>query len=104
MAKYQLKRLPTHPGEILKEEFLLPLGITQTDLAKALKTSFRTINEILNEKRSVSPDMALRLSRYFGTSPDVWIGLQADYDLYWAMVKSKKTIDGIKPLHGKKAA
>jgi antitoxin HigA-1 len=104
MARYQLKRPPTHPGEILKEEFLLPLGITQTELAKALKTSFRTINEILNEKRSVSPDMALRLSRYFGTSPDVWIGLQADYDLYWAMAKSKKTIDGIKPLQGEKAA
>ncbi len=104
MAKYQLKRPPTHPGEILKEEFLSPLGITQTDLAKELKTSFRTINEILNEKRSVSPDMALRLSRYFGTSPDVWIGLQADYDLYWAMVKSKKTIDEIKPRQGTKAA
>lgn len=104
MSKYQLKRPPTHPGEILKEDFLSPLGITQTDLAKALKTSFRTINEILNEKRNVSPDMALRLSRYFGTSPEVWIGLQADYDLYWAMTKSKKTIDGIKPLHGKKAA
>ncbi len=104
MARYQLKRHPTHPGEILKEEFLSPLGITQTELAKALKTSFRTINEILNEKRSVSPDMALRLSRYFVTSPDVWIGLQADYDLYWVMVKSKKTIDGIKPLPGKRAA
>lgn len=104
MAKFQLKRPPTHPGEILREEFLSPLGITQTDLAKAHKTSFRTINEILNEKRSVSPDMALRLSRYFGTSPDVWIGLQTDYDLYCAMVKSKKTIDGIKPRQGKKAA
>jgi len=104
MTRYRLKRPPTHPGEILKEDFLSPLGITQTELAKALKTSFRTINEILNEKRSVSPDMALRLSRYFGTSPDVWIGLQADYDLYWAMVKSKKTIDEIKPLHEEKAA
>jgi addiction module HigA family antidote len=104
MAKYDLKRTPTHPGEIVKEDFLTPLGITQTELAKALKTSFRTINEILNEKRSISPDMALRLSRYFGTSPDVWIGLQADYDLYWAGLKSKKTIDGIKPLQGKRAA
>ena len=104
MARHQLKRPPTHPGEILKEDFLSPLGITQTELAKALKTSFRTINEILNEKRSISPDMALRLSRYFGTSPDVWIGLQADYDLYWAMMKSKKTINGIKPLQGKQAA
>ncbi len=104
MAKYELKRTPTHPGEMLKEDFLTPLGITQTELAKALKTSFRTINEILNEKRSISPDMALRLSRYFGTSPDVWIGLQADYDLYWARLKSKKTIDEIKPLQGKRAA
>jgi addiction module HigA family antidote len=100
MAKVQLKRPLTHPGEILKEEFLSPLGTTQTELAKALKTSFRTINEILNEKRSVSPDMALPLSRYFRTSPDVWIGLQADYDLYRALTKSKKTIDEIKPLQG----
>jgi antitoxin HigA-1 len=104
MAKYDLKRNPTHPGEILREDFLLPLGLTQTELAKALKTSFRTINEILNEKRSISPDMALRLSRYFGTSPDVWIGLQADYDLYWARMKSQKTIDEIKPLQRKRAA
>jgi addiction module HigA family antidote len=104
MAKYDLKRNPAHPGEILREDFLAPLGLTQTELAKALKTSFRTINEILNEKRSISPDMALRLSRYFGTSPDVWIGLQADYDLYWARMKSQKTIDEIKPLQGKRAA
>lgn len=104
MAKYALKRTPTHPGDILKEDFLAPLGLTQVELAKALKTSFRTINEILNEKRSVSPDMALRLARYFGTSPDIWLGLQADYDLYWAKMKSKKTIDEIKPLQGKRAA
>ncbi len=104
MAKYELKRAPTHPGEILKADFLSPLGITQVELAKALKTSFRTVNEILNEKRSISPDMALRLARYFGTSADVWIGLQTDYDLYWAKMKSKKTIDEIKPLHGRRAA
>jgi addiction module HigA family antidote len=97
MAGFAIKRTPTHPGEILKQDFLAPLGLTQVQLAKALKTSFRTVNEILNEKRSVSPDMALRLARYFGTSPDVWIGLQADYDLYWARMKSKKTIDEIKP-------
>jgi addiction module HigA family antidote len=104
MARYELKRNPTHPGAVLKEDFLAPLGLTQVQLAKALKTSFRTINEILNEKRSISPDMALRLARYFGTSPDVWIGLQADYDLYWAKMKSKKTIEEIRPLRGKRAA
>jgi antitoxin HigA-1 len=104
MARYEIKRSPTHPGEVLKEDFLVPLGLTQVKLAKALKTSFRTINEILNEKRSISPDMALRLARYFGTTPDVWIGLQADYDLYWAGMKSKKTIDEIKPHMKSKAA
>lgn len=104
MARYELKRNPTHPGEVLKQDFLVPLGLTQVQLAKALKTSFRTVNEILNEKRSISPDMALRLARYFGTSPDVWVGLQADYDLYWARMKSKKAIEAIKPLQGKRAA
>jgi addiction module HigA family antidote len=104
MAKFEIKRIPSHPGDILREDFLAPLGLTQVELAKALKTSFRTINELLNEKRSVSPDMALRLARYFGTSPDVWIGLQADYDLYWAKMKSKKTIAEIKPLQRKRAA
>ena len=104
MAKYDLKRNPTHPGEILREDFLSPLALTQTELAKALKTMFRTINEILNEKRSISPDMALRLSRYFGTSPDVWIGLQTEYDLYRAKIKSQKTINEIKPHHSMRAA
>jgi len=104
MAKYELKRPPIHPGVVLKEDFLIPLKLTQVELARALKTSFRTINEILNEKRNISPDMALRLARYFRTSPDVWIGLQADYDLYWALMKSKATIEEIKPLQGKRAA
>lgn len=104
MAEYELKRKPTHPGEILKEDFIAPLKLTQVELAKALKTSFRTINEILNEKRNISPEMALRLARYFGTTPDVWLGLQADYDLYKARLMSKKAIDEIKPLAKKKAA
>jgi antitoxin HigA-1 len=104
MGNFELKRKPTHPGEILKEDFMAPLTLTQTELAKALKTSFRTINEILNEKRSISPEMALRLARYFGTSPNVWLGLQADYDLFKAKLKSKKTIEEIKPLTGRKAA
>ncbi len=104
MGNFEIKRKPTHPGEIIKEDFMIPLKLTQTELAKALKTSFRTINEILNEKRSISPDMALRLARYFGTSPDVWLGLQADYDLFKAKLKSKKMIEEIKPLIKVKAA
>ena len=104
MSKYALKRMPTHPGEILKEEFMVPLGLTQTELAKALKTTFRTVNEIVNGKRSISAEMALKLARCFGTTPDVWLGLQADYDLYRAAKKSKKIIDEIQPIQGKKAA
>ncbi len=104
MAAYELKRKPTHPGEILKEDFMVPLKLTQMELARALKTSFRTINEILNEKRNISPEMALRLARYFGTTPDVWLGLQADYDLYKARLKSEKSINEIKPRAKKKAA
>ena len=104
MSNFELNRKPTHPGEIIKEDFMAPLKLTQTELAKALKTSFRTVNEILNEKRSISPEMALRLARYFGTTPDVWLGLQADYDLFKARLKSEKTIEEIKPLRGRKAA
>jgi len=104
MGNFELKRKPTHPGEIIKEDFLTPLKLTQTELARALKTSFRTINEILNEKRSISPEMALKLGRYLGTTPDVWLGLQADYDLFKARLKSKKMIEEIKPLRGIKAA
>jgi addiction module HigA family antidote len=104
MGHFKLDRQPTHPGEIIKEDFMLPLKLTQTELAKALRTSFRTVNEILNEKRSISPEMALRLARYFGTTPDVWLGLQADFDLFKARLKSEKTIEEIKPLRGRKAA
>jgi addiction module HigA family antidote len=104
MGNFELKRKPTHPGEIIKEDFMTPLKLTQTELARALKTSFRTINEILNEKRSISPEMALRLGRYLGTTPDVWLGLQADYDLFKARLKSKKMIEEIKPLREIKAA
>lgn len=97
MKGYELKRMPTHPGEILREDFMLPHHLTQVKLARALKTTFRTINEIVNCKRSISPEMALKLARYFGTSPDIWLNLQADYDLYKAKLKSKRIIEGIKP-------
>ncbi len=80
---------PVHPGEVLREEFLKPLGITQTQLAKELKVSFRAINEIVNEKRAVSPEMAIKLAKRFKTSPQFWLGLQMDYDLWKAAKKMK---------------
>ena len=76
------KKLPNvHPGEVLLEEFLKPLGISQNRLAREVGVPPRRINEIVLGKRSVTPDTALRLSRYFGTSSRFWLGLQLDYDL-----------------------
>jgi addiction module HigA family antidote len=70
-----------HPGEVLLEEFLRPLGLSQNALARALDVPPRRINEIVLGKRTLTPDTALRLARYFGTSERFWLGLQADYDL-----------------------
>jgi addiction module HigA family antidote len=75
------KLAPLHPGEILLEEFMKPLGISQNRLGRALKVPPRRINEIVHGRRSVTADTALRLSRFLGTSPEFWLGLQADYDL-----------------------
>lgn len=72
---------PIHPGEILMEEFLKPMDITQYRLAKAISVPARRINEIVHGKRAVSADTALRLGRYFGTSAEFWINLQTHYDL-----------------------
>jgi len=95
-----LKRQPTHPGEILKEEFLAPLEMTQSYLAKALNTSFRAINEIVNEKRGITIEMALRLSKYFGTSPQLWLNLQNQYDLYKVSLKKSEEFDKLKVCEG----
>lgn len=75
------KLVPLHPGEVLLEEFLTPLGLSQNTLARELKIPPRRINEIVLSKRGVSADTALRLARYLGTSAEFWLGLQADYEL-----------------------
>jgi addiction module HigA family antidote len=75
------KLAPLHPGEILQKEFLEPLGLSQNRLAIALRVPARRINEIVLGKRSVTADTALRLARYFGMSPQFWLGLQMDYEL-----------------------
>jgi len=91
----ELKRQPTHPGKILKDEFLSPLGITQSALAKALHTSFRAINELVNEKRGITTEMALKLAKYFGTTPQLWLNLQNQYDLYRVSIKKKDELDEV---------
>jgi addiction module HigA family antidote len=78
-------RPPTHPGEMLLEEFIRPLGVSQSALAVRLGISFPRLNEITRAKRSVTPDTALRLAQVLGMSADFWLGLQQDWDLWHAM-------------------
>jgi addiction module HigA family antidote len=92
------KRRPTHPGEILREDVLPETGLTQAEFASLLGVSRRTVNEILQEKRPVSVDMAHRLARVLGTSPDVWLGLQQDVDLWDALQEKGREYARIKPL------
>jgi addiction module HigA family antidote len=75
------KMRPIHPGEILREEFLVPMGMTAHALALELKVPAPRINDIVRERRAITPDTALRLARYFGTTPQFWMNLQTSYDL-----------------------
>jgi addiction module HigA family antidote len=89
---------PVHPGEILAEEFLTPLGITQYRLAAAIGVSPRRINEIVHGRRRISADTALRLARYFGTSERFWLNLQGRYDLEVEKDRIGETLARIQPL------
>ncbi|MEP6657487.1 MAG: HigA family addiction module antitoxin [Betaproteobacteria bacterium] len=75
------KMRPIHPGEVLREEFMEPLGLSANALAMALRVPAPRINDVVRERRGVSPDTALRLARYLGTTPQFWVNLQASYDL-----------------------
>ena len=90
---------PVHPGEILLEEFLEPLGVSQYQLAKAVSVPARRINEIVHGQRRISADTALRLARYFGTSERFWINLQARYDLEVEKDRLGAALDDIQPLN-----
>ena len=83
-------RRPTHPGNIIKEDYLLPLSITIKDMADTLGVSRKTLSKIINERGAITPDMALRLSRAFDTTPDFWLNLQQNYDLWHAETASKE--------------
>ncbi|MEB3287266.1 MAG: HigA family addiction module antitoxin [Vampirovibrionales bacterium] len=83
-------RAPIHPGEILKYEFLDPLGLTLTAFAKHVNWPLAKVSEIVNGKRGVTPETALSLADVFGTTPDLWVGLQADYDIWQARQTHKK--------------
>ena len=89
---------PVHPGEILLEEFLEPLGVSQYQLAKEIGVPARRINEIVHGQRRISADTALRLARYLGTSERFWLNLQSRYDLEMEKDRLGDALDGIRPL------
>lgn len=94
-----IQRRPTHPGEMLREDFLPDYGLATAELAKAVRVSRQTINELLRERRALSPEMALRLARLFGNSPEFWLKAQRAVDLWDAGQALQEDISQIKPLH-----
>lgn len=92
-----LKRQPTHPGKIIREDYLNPLSMTITELSTTLGVSRKTVSKIINEKGAITPDMALRLARAFDTTPEFWLNLQNNHDLWQAEHRSVEW-QRVKPL------
>lgn len=95
MIRIPTNRVPTHPGEMLVEEFLNPMQITQRELADAIHVPYQRVNELVNQKRGVTPSTALRLARFFGVSADFWLNLQIRCDLYKAQNTESEELDAI---------
>ena len=94
----EMRRRPTHPGEMLREDFLPDYSLTVAGLAEALGVSRQTVNELLRERRTLSPEMALRLSRLFGNTPEFWLNAQRAVDLWDAAQAIGSDVDRIEPL------
>ena len=97
MIRIPTHRAPTHPGEMLLEEFLTPMGLTQRQLADAIHVPYQNVDELVNGKRSVTPGLALRLAKYFGNSADFWLNLQMRWDLYFAQRAEGRELEAIAP-------
>jgi addiction module HigA family antidote len=97
MVRIPTNRMPTHPGEMLLEEFLTPMGITQKDLADNIEVPYQRVNEIVNGRRGITPSTALRLAKFFEMSPDFWMNLQLRWDLYFARQDENKVLERIQP-------
>lgn len=93
MTRHSDTLRPVHPGEVLREEFLIPLGLNPHKLSMALRVPAPAIYEIVREERAISPEMALRLARYFGTTPEFWLNLQTRYDLEIARDKGQRKVE-----------
>ena len=95
MPRIPTDRVPTHPGELLLKEFLEPMEVTQVGLADAIGVPYQRVNEIVNGRRGVSPSTALRFSRFFATSVEFWMNLQAGWDLYHAAKEEAEILEAI---------
>jgi addiction module HigA family antidote len=103
MVRIPTHRAPTHPGEMLLEEFLIPMGISQRELADSLHVPYQRINELVNGRRGITPSTALRLARFFGMTPDFWMNLQLRWDLYEAQHKEGAVLKTVRPHHPRSA-
>lgn len=97
MIRIPTHRSPIHPGEMLLEEFLTPMGITQRELADAIETPYQRVNEIVNRRRGITPSTALRLAKFFNMTPDFWMNLQLRWDLYYAQQAEQGILARIQP-------
>ncbi len=97
MVRVPTHRPPTHPGEMLLEEFLHPMGITQKELADHIHVPYQRINEIVNGRRGITPSTALRLAKFFNMSADFWMNLQLRWDLYFAQQDESNVLESIQP-------
>ena len=98
MVNIPTNRPPTSPGEMLKEEFLEPMGLTQQQLADGIGVSYQRVNELINGKRGLTTSTALRLAKYLNTSPDFWLNMQRANELYRVMQKEREEIAKIQPI------
>jgi len=98
--KIPRNRISTHPGEMLLKEFLVPLGLTQQELARGIKVSFQRVNQIVSGKRGITPSTALRLGKYFDMSPGFWLNLQMKCDLQSAEQSERDVLRTIHPRSG----
>ena len=96
MVRIPTHRQPTHPGEMLAKEFLEPMHISQRQLADALHVPYQRINELVNQKRGITPSTSLRLARFFGMSPDFWLNLQVRWDLFKAQQSEQTELEQIR--------
>ena len=97
MVRIPTHREPTHPGEMLLEEFLRPMGLSQQDLARAIRVPYQRVNELINRRRGITPGTALRLARFFGNSRGYWMNLQLRWDLSRAQQAEAGILRKIRP-------